>query len=64
MVLLLAIAFIFACQYFTIRYIAKSQDGDLVKKLDTLAMQCRQGDQKSCDDYTALLERSVHANAM
>lgn len=59
-VLSLATAFIFACQYFTIRHIAKDSDKDSAKKLDTLAAQCRAGNQKSCDDYQALLDRLTH----
>lgn len=58
-VFVLAIAFIFASQYFTIRNVAKSHDEDSAKKLDMLAKQCREGDQKSCDDYQTLLDREV-----
>lgn len=59
-VLPLATAFIFACQYFTIQYIAKDSDKDSAKKLDKLAAQCRAGDEKSCKDYQKLLERLTH----
>lgn len=54
-VLSLATAFIFMCQYFTIKHIAKESDINSAKILDKLSKQCRDGNQKSCQDYQTYL---------
>ncbi|MWV62925.1 hypothetical protein DCO58_01590 [Helicobacter saguini] len=44
--------------YFLTKDYAKEQDKQLANRLDKLAKDCRGGDQKSCDIYIEILNKS------
>lgn len=44
--------------YFMTKDYAKEQDKKLASRLETLAKECRAGNQKACDEYTEIISKS------